>query len=48
MRPDEVAAQTGYEQGAAGIGLFLLEMHALDSGRAYAPRLPDDPFLEER
>jgi lantibiotic modifying enzyme len=38
VRPDEVAAQTGLMQGAAGIGLLLLRLH-----HAPALPLPDDP-----
>lgn len=31
VRPDELKAQTGYMQGAAGIGHWLLDMHELES-----------------
>ncbi len=47
VSPDQLAAQTGYAQGAAGIGLFFLKMHALETGRPFAPRLADNPFLDE-
>lgn len=42
-RPDYLMAQTGYMQGAAGIGMFLLHLHAADEGggRIF---LPDTPF----
>ncbi len=44
MRPDYLFAQTGYMQGAAGIGTFLLRLAAAD--RAKTPRVvfPDTPF----
>jgi len=43
-RPDYLLAQTGYMQGAAGIGTFLLRLDAL--GRPIRGRvvLPDTPF----
>jgi len=31
VRPEELKAQTGFMQGAAGIGEWLLDMHALES-----------------
>jgi lantibiotic modifying enzyme len=45
-RPEEVYAQTGLAQGAAGIGLFLLKMYDLAAnGDGAAPlALPDNPF----
>ena len=44
-RPDFLAAQTGYMQGAAGIGIFLFRMGG--TGRTKTPRivLPDTPFV---
>lgn len=44
-RPDYVYAQTGYMQGAAGIGLLLLRMDALEKGRDWTLRLPDAPAV---
>lgn len=43
-RPDDIFAQTGYMQGAAGIGTFLLRLSAV--GKADPPRVvfPDTPF----
>jgi lantibiotic modifying enzyme len=38
VKPDDVRAQTGYMQGAAGIGLFFLKMH----GERFVP--PDSPY----
>jgi lantibiotic modifying enzyme len=45
-RPEEVYAQTGLAQGAAGIGLFLLKMYdlALNGDGAAPLALPDNPF----
>lgn len=44
VQPDNLQAQIGYMQGAAGIGMLLLRMDA--QGRAARPRihLPDNPF----
>ncbi len=44
VRPEILQAQTGYMQGAAGIGLMLLELDAALAGREGGLRLPDDPF----
>ena len=45
VRPKDVHAQTGYAQGASGIGLFLLKMHAVRTGSKFEPMaLPDSPF----
>jgi lantibiotic modifying enzyme len=43
-QPDLIQAQSGYMQGAAGIGLMLLHFDALQTGRGDVVRLPDDPF----
>jgi lantibiotic modifying enzyme len=43
-QPDLLVAQTGLMQGAAGIGLWLLRLDALDTGRPDTLRLPDSPF----
>ena len=44
LRPEHLAAQTGYMQGAAGIGALLLKLDAVD--RRARPRvvLPDSPY----
>lgn len=42
-RPELLQAQTGYMQGAAGVGLWLLHDHAARVGRGDRIRLPDDP-----
>ena len=44
VRPELLQAQTGYMQGAAGVGLFLLRLDGQQMGRPPALRLPDDPF----
>jgi lantibiotic modifying enzyme len=47
IKPEYTYAQTGYMQGAAGIGLLFLQMDALDKGRPWTLRLPDSPFGEK-
>jgi len=44
VRPGDTAAQTGYMQGAAGIGMWLLRMDAYDRGVKPAITFPDSPF----
>jgi lantibiotic modifying enzyme len=44
VRPELLEAQTGYMQGAAGIGSFLLRLWSLESGSAIKIQLPDNPF----
>jgi hypothetical protein len=44
VRPTEVAAQTGWMQGAAGIGAWLLELDGFDKGRKPRVTFPDSPF----
>jgi lantibiotic modifying enzyme len=43
-QPDNLVAQTGYMQGAAGIGMWLLRLDAALAGRATLIRFPDDPW----
>lgn len=43
-RPDFVEAQTGYMQGAAGIGSFLLHLATFDADVLAKISLPDTPF----
>jgi lantibiotic modifying enzyme len=46
VSPDVVVAQTGFMQGAAGVGAFFLHAHAASSGaRAPAIVWPDTPFV---
>ncbi len=44
VQPEGIQRQTGYMQGAAGIGLMFLHFNALETGRDAPTRLPDDPF----
>jgi hypothetical protein len=42
--PGNLVAQTGYMQGAAGIGTWLLHLDAALHGRAAFVRFPDSPW----
>jgi lantibiotic modifying enzyme len=44
VRPELLVAQTGYMQGAAGIGMWLLRLDAAESNRKTLVRFPDTPF----
>jgi lantibiotic modifying enzyme len=44
VQPDNLVAQTGYMQGAAGIGTWLLRLDAAQKGRATFIRFPDSPW----
>lgn len=44
VRPEYTYAQTGYMQGAAGIGMLLLHMDAVERRREWPFRLPDSPY----
>jgi len=44
VRPTQLVAQTGYMQGAAGIGTWLLRLDAAEHGRQNFVRFPDTPF----
>lgn len=44
VRPELLVAQTGYMQGAAGIGTWLLRVDALQRKRAPFVRFPDSPW----
>lgn len=45
VQPDVAIAQTGYMQGASGVGMWLLHMSAFVSGRSEpAITFPDNPF----
>jgi lantibiotic modifying enzyme len=43
-KPADVAAQTGWMQGAAGIGAWFLHLDAFERGAAPPIRFPDSPF----
>ncbi len=44
VNPNYTYAQTGYMQGAAGIGMALLHMDAVEKGKEWTFRLPDSPY----
>jgi lantibiotic modifying enzyme len=44
IEPDNVQAQTGLMQGAAGIGLFFIHLAELDGNAEAANRFPDSPW----
>lgn len=44
VQPDNLAAQTGWMQGAAGIGAWLLRLDGFEQGRPPRIVLPDTPF----
>jgi hypothetical protein len=44
VRPEFLVAQTGYSQGASGIGLWLLHLDAFEQGKKAWITLPDSPF----
>ena len=44
VRPELLVAQTGYMQGAAGVGMWLLRLDATQRGRTTFVRFPDTPW----
>lgn len=44
VRPELLVAQTGFMQGAAGIGTFFLHADGMRRGRKAFVRMPDSPF----
>ena len=46
VRPELLEAQTGYMQGAAGVGLVLLRADAQAVGLPWNLRFPDEPYEE--
>jgi hypothetical protein len=44
VKPEFVQAQTGFMQGAAGIGTWLQHLDAFEQGRQPFLRLPDSPY----
>lgn len=44
VKPELLVAQTGYMQGAAGIGMLFLHLDALERGRKASIIFPDSPF----
>jgi lantibiotic modifying enzyme len=43
-QPEKVIAQTGYMQGAAGMGMLLLRVDGMSQRRRLGTILPDNPF----
>jgi len=43
-QPENRVAQTGFMQGAAGVGTFFLQLDALERGETWRFPLPDTPF----
>jgi len=46
ISPQKKDAQTGYAQGAAGIGLFFLKLARAQRGETAGWQLPDNPFQD--
>ena len=44
VQPELLIAQTGFMQGAAGIGSALLRLHLVERGKDVVIRLPDSPW----
>ncbi|PYT05542.1 MAG: lantibiotic modifying-like protein [Acidobacteria bacterium] len=44
VKPELLIAQTGYMQGAAGIGMLLLHLDSLQRGKKATINFPDSPF----
>jgi lantibiotic modifying enzyme len=44
VKPDLLVAQTGYMQGAAGIGMLMLRLDDLERNKKPAVTFPDSPF----
>ncbi len=44
VQPDNLVAQTGFMQGAAGVGTFFLQLDALSRAQAWPEPWPDTPF----
>jgi len=44
VKPELLVAQTGYMQGAAGIGMWLLRLDDFERDRKPSIRFPDSPF----
>jgi lantibiotic modifying enzyme len=48
VKPGEVAAETGYMIGAAGVGAALLHLALAEEGRYEAVLFPDNPFPRQQ
>jgi len=47
IQPELLIAQTGWMQGAAGVGSWLLRLDAESTGRPVSVQLPDCPFARQ-
>jgi lantibiotic modifying enzyme len=45
VQPENLVAQTGFMQGAAGVGTFFLQLDALARGAAWPAPWPDTPWV---
>jgi len=45
VQPENLVAQTGFMQGAAGVGTFFLQLDALEQGKPWPLPFPDTPFI---
>jgi lantibiotic modifying enzyme len=44
-QPENLVAQTGFMQGAAGVGMFLLQLDAFERGKPWGFPQPDTPWV---
>jgi hypothetical protein len=44
VSPDSLVAQTGFMQGAAGVGTFFLQLDAFARGEKWLTPWPDTPW----
>jgi lantibiotic modifying enzyme len=44
VQPENLVAQTGFMQGAAGVGTFFLQLDAFSRGQQWPTPLPDTPW----
>ncbi len=44
-QPENLVAQTGFMQGAAGVGTYFLQRHALESRKRWITPFPDTPWV---
>jgi hypothetical protein len=47
VRPELLEAQTGWMQGAAGVGAFFLHLDAAQRGESPLVTIPDTPWAAE-
>jgi lantibiotic modifying enzyme len=46
VQPENLVAQTGFMQGAAGVGTFFLQLDAFERNRRWMTPLPDTPWVK--